>query len=82
MRRRRPSPRVRSGLRPVLQPLLCLWLLVLGLGLSATAQPADSLAPPPARRPALPAGAAVMLPPADALFRVYGRVGSFRSCLS
>ena len=77
VRRRWPSPRVRGGLRPVLQPLLCLWLLVLGLSLSATAQPTDSLAPPPARRPALPVGAAVVLPPADTLFRVYGRVGSF-----
>ena len=76
VRQRRPSPRVRGGLQPVVPLFLCL-LLVLGLGLRATAQPADSLAPPPARRPALPAGAAVVLPPADTLFRVYGRVGSF-----
>ncbi|MDQ2794973.1 MAG: mechanosensitive ion channel family protein [Bacteroidota bacterium] len=39
----------------------------------AAAQVPDSLAAP---APA-PAGAAVVLPPADTLFRVYGRVGSF-----
>ncbi|GAB3829649.1 mechanosensitive ion channel family protein [Hymenobacter jeollabukensis] len=51
---------------------LC-WLLVLSWG--AVAQPADSLAS--GARPPRPAGAAVVLPPADTLFRVYGRVGSF-----
>ncbi len=68
-----------GGLRAVLQPLLCLGLLVLSPGLSVRAQRVDSLAPGPAlaHPSALPGGTAIVLPPADTLFRVYGRVGSF-----
>ena len=51
-------------------PLLaCLCLLLVWIG--AAAQTTDSLVT------ISPAGAAVVLPPADTLFRVYGRVGSF-----
>jgi len=49
--------------------LVCLSLLLIHL--KTDAQGLDSLAA------AVPAGAAVVLPPADTLFRVYGRVGSF-----
>ncbi|WP_460676412.1 mechanosensitive ion channel family protein [Hymenobacter coalescens] len=52
----------------------CLFLL---LTWGAVAQTPDSLAPAAQPAPAAPAGAAVVLPPADTLFRVYGRVGSF-----
>ena len=74
-------PHVRGTLLLVRKSLLCLWLLMLCL--ATTAQPTSLPAPvpapvpAPARRSALPAGVAVVLPPADTLFRVYGRVGSF-----
>ncbi|MDQ2795050.1 MAG: mechanosensitive ion channel family protein, partial [Bacteroidota bacterium] len=50
--------------------LVCLSLLLFWRQ-TAAQTPADSLAAP------APAGAPVVLPPADTLFRVYGRVGSF-----
>ena len=70
-------PHARGTLLLVRKSLLCLWLLMLCL--ATTAQPTSLPAPvpAPARRSALPAGVAVVLPPADTLFRVYGRVGSF-----
>ncbi|MDJ0363833.1 mechanosensitive ion channel [Hymenobacter sp. H14-R3] len=49
--------------------LFCLGMLLFCL--QAAAQVSDSLATAPST------GAAVVLPPADTLFRVYGRVGSF-----
>ncbi|WP_170170483.1 mechanosensitive ion channel family protein [Hymenobacter perfusus] len=52
----------------------CLLLL---LAWCAAAQTPDSLAPAARSAPTALAGAAVVLPPADTLFRVYGRVGSF-----
>ena len=51
-------------------PLLICLIIVLFCR-EAAAQTPDSLAVP------APVGAAVVLPPADTLFRVYGRVGSF-----
>lgn len=55
--------------------LLFLWLLALSL--PTAAQSPDSI--PSTTQTARPVlqGAAVVLPPADTLFRVYGRVGSF-----
>ncbi|MBO2011103.1 hypothetical protein [Hymenobacter negativus] len=50
--------------------LVYLSLLLAGFG--AAAQAPDSLVPLP-----MPTGAAVVLAPADTLFRVYGRVGAF-----
>lgn len=71
---RRPLlPLVCSRLLLVGKLLPGLWLLLLSL--DALAQSADSLAP--ALSPTGPAGAAVVLPPTDTLFHVYGRVGSF-----
>ena len=72
-------PHVRGTLLLVRKSLLCLWLLMLCLATTAqpTSLPAPVPVPAPARRSALPAGVAVVLPPADTLFRVYGRVGSF-----
>ena len=72
-------PHARGTLLLVRKSLLCLWLLMLCLATTAqpTSLPAPVPVPAPARRSALPAGVAVVLPPADTLFRVYGRVGSF-----